>query len=52
MEKPRFYMYEMLTKPLVAPQCQLQQPSSHIYMREQNFPDELFLNSQPTETVR
>ena len=45
MEKPRFYTYEMLIKPLVAPRCQLQQPSKCIYVREQNFPDELFLNS-------
>ena len=51
MEKPRFYTYEMLIKPLVAPRCQLQQPSKCIYVREQNFPDELFLNSQPTETI-
>ena len=52
MEKPRFYTYEMLIKPLVAPRCQLQQPSKCIYVREQNFPDELFLKSQPTETIR
>lgn len=51
-EKPRFYTDEMLIKPLVALQCQLQQPSNCICMRDQNFPDELFPNSQPTETVR